>query len=400
MRYAIAIMSGALLLGGCDTLECGEGTHRKGDVCGSNVQLKCAEGTVLRDGQCVAVVVDAGPDMARQPPGPDAVVVTCGEGTHREGNECVADVMPPDPDMGPPDPDDGVPPDMFIDPDDGVEPDMFVEPDAAELPPDMGAPPACPPELVPGATPDCAPPGGAYCITGVATNFLTGCALPADENLLAVVLDPTVVAGGGTVEDAARGLAPIGPNGTFTILAAGDAAQLVLTIDENPMAGGPNRWTRSVSGVSADQPTPGTVFPVRAFATDLETQGRWNALLGLGDGGLEQAGFLVGRVLQITADGPRPVAGAEVETRPVGNLHACAADTPCLRFFDNDPRLVGFQPAGATGTGASGAFLLIRRGPSPVFQAQFYVVGDDGFTPVPAGASVGSGFHTALVKAP
>ena len=395
MNHASIVLSGALLLLllGCDTLECGEGTHRSGDVCEPNVQLKCAEGTELSDGRCVAVVPDAGPDMA---PRPDTQVVTCGEGTHREGTECVPDVVPPTPDMGPPDPDDGVPPDMFIDPDDGVEPDM-----APDMAPDAAPPPPPCEGLEPGETPECNPPGGTYCVAGVATNFLTGCALPDDEGLLAVVLDPTVVAGGGTLEDAVRGAGPIGPGGTFSILAAGDAAQLVVTIDENPQEVDlPNRWTRSVSGVSPDQPTPGTVFAVRAFATDQETQARWNALLGLGDGGLEQTGFLVGRALQVTAEGLRPAAGVEVESRPTANLHACAADAPCLRFFDDDQRLVGFQDEGATTTGASGAFLLIRRGASPVFQAQFYAVGDDGFMPVPAGASVGSGFHTALVKAP
>ncbi len=398
MKYTIAIVSGVLLLAGCDTLECGEGTHRSGDVCEPNVQLSCAEGTVLRDGRCVALVLDAGPDRGVAP---DAVVVTCGEGTHRDGNECVADVVPPDPDMGPPDPDDGVPPDMFIDPDDGVPPDMFIEADMADIEPDMAPPgPQCPPELVPGAPPDCTPPlGSGYCVVGVATNFLTGCALPADENLIAVLIDPLVFAGTGDIMLATRGFAPVGAGGGISIPARGEANQLVLTIDENPMAGGDDRWTRSVSGVLAAAPTPGQTYGVSAFATDQETQGRWNALLGLGDGRLEANGFLVGRVLQITDEGPRPVAGAEVETDS-GDLHNCAAGAPCLRFFDNDPRLVGFQPAGATGTGSSGAFLLFLPDQSPVLQTQLSVVGDAGFTPVPAGASAGSGFHTALVKRP
>jgi len=387
MRYAIVLVS---VLLGCDTLECGEGTHRSGDLCEPNVQVACAEGTELRDGRCVAILPDAGPEV-------DASDLTCGAGTHREGGECVPDVIPPDPDLGPPEPDDGIPPDMFVDPDDGVELDA-----APDMAPDMAPPPpACPEGTEPGEVPVCDPPAGTYCVTGVATNFLTGCALPSDENLLIFLIDPTVVANGRPIEEALRANpAPIGPGGTFTMIGAGAALQLVVTIDENPMVEGPDLWTRSVSGVSAAQAVDGTVYPVRAFATDQATQARWNALLGLGDQGLEQTGFMVGRVLSITAEGPRPVAGAEVDTLPVSDLEACDADAPCMRFFDDDPRLVGLQPAGAGTTGASGAFMLIRQGPVPVFQGAFQVVGDEAYAPVPGGASVGSAFHTALVRTP
>ncbi|MCA9546526.1 MAG: hypothetical protein KC613_19110, partial [Myxococcales bacterium] len=38
----------------CDTLECGPGTHREGDLCVSNVIVGCAPGTTLRDGRCEA----------------------------------------------------------------------------------------------------------------------------------------------------------------------------------------------------------------------------------------------------------------------------------------------------------------------------------------------------------
>ncbi|MEZ4469036.1 MAG: hypothetical protein R3F43_32540, partial [bacterium] len=73
-------------------------------------------------------------------------------------------------------------------------------------------------------------------------------------------------------------------------------------------------------------------------------------------------------------------------------------DRPCLRFFDDDPALTGFQPEGAGATGRSGGFLMLLRGPAPVIQDQFYIDRQEAtYAPLPAGASRGSGFHTAFV---
>ncbi len=386
MRYATLLLPFALW--GCDTLECGEGTHREGDVCVANVLVRCAEGTALLDGRCVADLPDAGPT----PDGGGAL--RCGAGTHEEGGVCVPDDPAGDRDMAvaPPDPDDGVEPDGPLpDPDDGVEPDMAAED------PDMGAAPTCPEALTLGQPEPCPAVAGTYCVYGTAQDFLTGCALPADADLQLAVIDPIAAAAGASPQEYVRGLGVVGANGTFAINCAGEANQLALVIDEDPMAGADDVWTRSVSGVSPAAPTPGDELRVTAFASDQATQARWNAALGLGDKGLEQTGFLVGRVLTITEAGIRPVAGAEVRGRQNPNLARCDDGASCLRYFDDDPRLVGFQDVGAGATGASGAFLVIRGGGGALIDA-FHVANMAGtYADIPAGANPGSGFHTAFV---
>lgn len=373
------------LLAGCDTLECGTGTHREGDRCVPNVQVACGAGTTFQDGRCVA------PDAPDLGPTPDfGPGLSCGAGTHEEDGVCLPDEVVTPPDRG-------VPADMGVDPDDGVPQD--ASPDMATPDMDVEPPPRCPPELTPGAPPaDCGRlPPGSYCVVGVAVDFVTGCALPADQGLGAVVIDPVAVASGATPEEAARGQAAIGPNGTFAIACAGESTQLALVIDEAPQVP-VNTWTRSVSGISAAQPTPGQIFRMTAFATTQAVQATWNAALGLGERGLEQGGFLVGRVYARRDGGLVPAADARVRMRMTADALDCAADRPCLRFFDDDPALTGFQAEGAGATGQSGGFLMQLRGPVPVLQDQFYIDRQDAtYAPLPAGASRGSGFHTAFV---
>lgn len=374
----------ATLAGGCDSLDCGPGTYRDGDRCTPAVQVDCGEGTTFQDGECVAMAAPQ-PDAE-----PETDPVTCGPGTVLEGSTCVPDGVIVVPDMG-----------MAMDmgPDTDMDPtDMGLAMDTGpDMAPDMMPIPRCPPGLEPGAPPaDCGRlPPGAFCVTGVATEFINGCALPSNAGLIALVIDPVAAATGAPVEEYTRGFGAIGPSGTFAITAAGESTQLALVIDESPDV--PNDvWTRSVSGISAAQPTPGQVFNISAFASTRATQNVWNAALGLGEFGLENAGFLIGRVLTIGESGLSPVADARVRASSIDAI-ACAEDTPCLRFFDDDLGLTGFQPVGAGATGTSGGFLMILRG-APVFQDQFVVDRqDDVYAPIPGGASQGSGFHTAFV---
>lgn len=378
------LMLAALALNGCDSLDCGPGTHRVQDRCVPNVQVDCGDGTVFQDGACVPVADVEMPET-------DAPV-TCGPGTRLEGTTCVPDgVVQPmdrgvDPDMGDPD-------DMGVGDDMGAGDDM----DVVDMMPDMAPPPRCAPELEPGQPPaDCGRlPPGAYCVTGVATEFVTGCAIPADAGLVALVIDPVAAATGAPLEEYTRGFGQIGPGGTFAITAVGESTQLALVIDEAPEVP-VDTWTRSISGISAAQPTPGQVFNIRAFGSTRETQNRWNDALGLGEFGLENTGFLIGRVFTIGETGLVPAADARVRARSV-DMIACNDDAPCIRFFDDDPALTGFQPVGAGATGASGGFLMILRG-AQVFQDQFFIDRqEDVYAPIPGGASRGSGFHTAFV---
>ena len=377
---AIGIL--ATLGGACDSLDCGPGTYRDGDRCVPAVQVDCGEGTTFQDGECVAML----------PPEPEAEPdpVTCGPGTRLEGNTCVPDgVIVTDL---------GVAMDMGPDTDMALTDMTLSDMDVADMAPDMmPPPPRCPPGREPGVRPaDCGRlPPGAYCVTGVATEFINGCALPSDGGLVALVIDPVAAATGAPVEEYTRGFGAIGPGGTFAITAAGESTQLALVIDEAPEV--PNDvWTRSISGISAAQPTPGQIFPISAFASTRATQNVWNTALGLGEFGLENSGFLIGRVLTFGESGLIPVADARVRGSSV-DMIACAEDTPCMRFFNDDPGLTGFQPVGSGATGASGAFLMILRG-APVFQDQFIVDRQqDVYAPIPGGASQGSGFHTAFV---
>lgn len=378
----------ALLLAaavGCDTLECGDGTHRAGDLCVTNVRVQCGEGTRFEDGRCVSEAADAGP-------GADlGTGLICGAGTHVETGECVPDRTA---DAGPTP--DALPADAAIDLDDGVFPD--VGPDAgvpdANPDPDAAPPPRCPPGLeLPGPPPACEAVPGTYCVHGVALDFVSGCALPDDAGLVVLLIDPAAAAGGAPIEEYTRGVGVIDANGGFSIQGAGPSTQLALVIDEGPDADG-DVYTRSLSGVTAAQPSVGQTFTVTAFASTQDQQQVWNDALGLPARGLEQTGFLLGRVFEIGAEGLSPLASAQVRGRLNGDLPACVQS--CLRFFDDDPGLTGFQPAGAQRTGASGGFLIIRGGPN-ILQDQFFVDGNPEYADIPAGASPGSGFHTAFV---
>lgn len=386
-KLPIAWAFAAALAAGCDTLECGEGTHRDGDRCVTNDPITCGEGTEFRDGHCVAVgggETDAGPERDAGDP------LTCGPGTHREGNQCVPDDGPgPRRDAGP---------DRDLGPD--TDADVGPETDAE---PDMGPPmpQGCPADRLPAPIPQgCPAMPGTYCVVGQAVEFLTGCKLPADEGLFVAVIDPAAAAGGAPFEEYVRGTGAISADGTFAINARGDSLQLAIVIDENPAAGVPDRWTRSVSGVLPTPPTAGRTYPVRAFATTLETQAVWNDALGLGERALEQGGFLVGRVFRPgdSPSGLAPAAGARVRARNDADLLDCATAPFCLRFFDDDPRLTGFMPEGHGATEDSGAYLIRLVGGVPVRQDVFFIEGQAGtYADVPGGASAGSGFHTGFV---
>ena len=398
IQGSAALLAALALTAACDTLDCGAGTHRDGDECKPDIKVVCGDGTEFRFGRCMALE----PDAAVAPES-DAGL-TCGPGTRQEGNECVseggndrdaaltpdarADAAAPPPDADPNAPD--------ADPN---APDAMPDPDATPAP-DAAPPPGCPEGREPGARPDgCvdAPPG-TYCITALAIDFVTNCALPSDENLIAVLIDPIAIATGSTTEEATRGFAAIGPGGAVAIIGQAPAQQLAVVIDENPMAGGPDRWLRSVSGVSAEASIPNFTYEgVTLFASGQDAQARWNAALGEDDGFLEGNGFLIGRVLTIGEAGVAPLAGAEVVAAS-GDLTVCGDGETCMRFFDDDPRLVGFQAVGATRTGASGVFMLIRGGNVRLIQDLISVADPAGvYGPIPVGASAGSGFHTAFV---
>lgn len=371
---ALSVTLVALLASGCDTLECGPGTHRESDECVPNVLVACAEGTEFINGSCVSTqaLFDHGVPPDRGP------TLTCGAGTHEDNGMCVPDVRP---DQGPT-------------PDAGPDTDMII-PDAA-LEPDMAPPPPrCPPELEPGTPPACEPIGGTYCVVGIATNYLTGCALPSDQGLIIALVDPLAAAAG----RAPLGVVPVGEGGQFSFRINQDtnAALLAIVIDEAPNVES-DLWNRAVSGVLGSVPVAGEIYGARAFSSSKEAQAIWNAELGFGEGELEQRGYLLGRVLTVGPMGLAPVPNKRILARGQGDLSNCEANMPCMRYFDDDPRLISFQAQGASQTGASGGFMLIHAGDMP-YQDLFYVDGDASYADLPGGTNAGSGFHTAFVPA-
>lgn len=389
---ALWVVAGAIaMFAACDSLECGPGTHRDGDECIPNAQVVCGEGTYFEFGRCWPEELDAsvGPD------GSDNLV--CGAGTHREGDECIPDDTPQA--------DARVQADSALQADVGVIEDAGPIPetgavDAEPVPPDAAAPvDPCEGRERGVAPADCGDmPGRAYCVTGVALEFTNNCALPSDQNLIAYLIDPVEAAAGGDPAEYTRGFAAIGPGGTFAILAVTESRSLAIVIDESPDAD-QDVWTRSVSGISAGPSLPGVYPPATVFASNLDTEGRWAQALGHDEGFLQANGFLVGRVLTPAGGGLAPLANAEVVAEGE-NLAACDEGESCLRFFDDDLRLTGFQPIGERRTSASGAFLVIRGG-AGALRAVFAVAEPaDIYNPIEAGANSLSGFHIVFVPAP
>lgn len=336
MREAtIAVTAALMALTGCDPLDCGPGTHRDGAECVANAPVACGEGTILRDGRC-----ELDPDSL--PDGGPAL--ECDPGTSPVGGRCAPD------------------------------PVFFVGCDGGETP-------------TPGPGCEDMEPGQ-YCVTGTALDISTGCPPGDDEGLAAILIDPFAAIGGAPP----LGVAPLGPGGSFAIATDGNASRLVIVIDEADEAA-PDVWTRSLTGIRNSAPVAGDTYRLVAPMTHGDDRAGWAAALGLG-GDLLEGGYLVGRVLAEGDSGAVPAVGATLETNSEG-LTDCGDRGPCLRFFDDDPALTGFLPAGATATGGSGAFLLVHDG--GLLQLQIDVTGVDGTYPTAsAGANAGSAFHVVL----
>lgn len=337
-RTAAIGVTVALALGGCDPVDCGEGTHRDGAECLANAPVACGEGTILRDGRCEV-------DPSSLPDGGPAL--ECDPGTSPENGRCVPD------------------------------PVFYV---------------ACPDGDVPTPGPGCeAMEPGEFCVTGSAVDVVTGCPLGDDAGLAAILIDPFAALGGAPP----LGVVPLGPGGSFAIASSGSASRLVVIIDEmDEMAD--DVWTRSLTGVRNTAPIAGETYRLVAPATAVEDRAAWAAALGI-DGDLLEGGYLVGRVLATGDDGAAvAAANIEVQTTRQG-IHECERG-PCLRYFDDDPALTGFRPVATATTGGSGAFLIVNDG--ALLQLDFDVDGaDETYPTVSAGANPGSAFHMVLAPA-
>jgi hypothetical protein len=404
-RDRISPLAALLLLlaaPGCDTLECGPGTHREQDRCVPNIQVQCGAGTVYLDGACVRPDEASG-GAGGSGAGGGAGGLTCGPGTREVDGVCLPD--------GPSGGGAGGGPAPGGSGGAGGSP----SPGGAEggsggggaLEPDAGPPPPrCPEGREPGTIPAACeiPAGQNFCVVGVALDLLTGCAV--EEGTGVLLTDPLAVAAGTPLSDATRGRTRTGPNGVFTVIGTGMAGSVGITLDDEATltepTPGAGTLMRSSSGVQSTQAVFGETYRTIAFSTTQAQQAVWNAALGQPANFLETNGFMIGRVFSYGANGELlPVDAA----RPVFTINSTMASCPdgghCLRFLGDSPALDDFQPVGATTTGASGVFLVVRGGDG-AFRDMVRVAVPEGYPArgTTCGAAPGSGFHLPLLPTP
>lgn len=379
----------------CDTLECGPGTHRSQDQCIPDIQVTCGEGTVFADGECVSPD-EAGGGSGGGPTagsGGSSGGLTCGPGTVERDGVCLPDGQPPAGGSG----GGGA----------GGEPTGGGTGGAGGLLADMGVPtPRCPAGSEPGAIPATCdiPAGENFCVVGLALDLVTGCALPEGTGVL--LTDPIAVTAGTPLEDAIHGETTVGPGGLFKVIGTGMSGSVGITVDDAatlraPMAGA-GELMRSSSGVQATAAAFGQTYQTIAFASSQAQQTKWNQGLGKPANFLEENGFMIGRVLAYGPDGSFvPVSGARPVFTVNGTMATCPENGHCLRFLGDSLALDDFQPAGATTTGASGAFMVIRGGANG-FRDLVRVAQPDGYPEraTTCGAAPGSGFHLPLLPTP
>lgn len=375
----------------CDTLECGPGTHRDQDQCISDIQVTCGEGTVFRDGRCVS------PEMAGGGSGGGGAGgapggVRCGPGTVERDGLCLPDGQPVGGGGG-----GGA----------GGGAGGGGAGGGGGLLADMGIlTPRCPPGSEPGEIPATCdiPAGENYCVVGLALDLVTGCAVPEGTGVL--LTDPLAVAAGTPLETASHGETTVGPGGVFSVVGTGMSGSVGITIDDpatlRAPSAGAGTMMRSSSGVQATAAAFGQTYKTIAFASTQAQQAKWNTGLGKPANFLEENGFMVGRVLAYGPDGEfQPVADARPAFTINGTMATCPENGHCLRFLGDSLALDDFKPVGATTTGASGAFMVIRGGATG-FRDLVRVAQPDGYPDraTTCGAAPGSGFHLPLLPAP
>jgi hypothetical protein len=154
------------------------------------------------------------------------------------------------------------------------------------------------------------------------------------------------------------------------------------------------------SGANGGAPHESSMVEV-SVATSAPPRGRGRLVAVTGAVAVLAAagGFLVGRVLvDADEDGQLDAApGVQIGAAGRDDLADCAEGEPCLRLFDDDPRLTGFRDVGATTTGASGAFLLVHTGAGTLQLRFSATIAGTEYETLTVGASAGRGFHVSFV---
>jgi hypothetical protein len=182
-----------------------------------------------------------------------------------------------------------------------------------------------------------------YCVAMQVLDFVTGMPVSPADNLLAVISDPLA----GT--DIGFALVD-GENGCFVAPDLGETstpARTVVIVEADDPPPDPDRVATTLNG-AGDGSSPDPCCDVPAYVVRRDEETAWNDALGLAaDEGLEATGVFIGFVLN---DGP--VAGATVINNGAEELR--------VRYFNDD--MSDFLD-GATATGNSGAFAIVRAAP-------------------------------------
>ncbi len=373
-----ALLVAAMLCSGCDTIECGSGTHQEGDQCVPNLAINCDSDLVeFRDGRCV----------------PRAGVCGANTSFDFETMQCVAqapgnNTTPADMGQDLPEPEDMNPGDMGsvdagpgdtgledVDPSDmedaNPEQDMVTQ----DTTPDLPEPVTC--EV---------PAEGTLCLSGRLLNFATGLPVDTDE-ALAVLLDDLFLRGAQPTR------APFGQtlaqHGRFVlqdvpVTSDEGALQQIILIAGAAQPDVESGWQRSLTGVLAT-PEAGAILEDQvAFVVPQALVTAWDGLLGEqieGTLGLEQGFFLV-RLLE--DDTQQPISGATLRfvDPDQDNLYP--------KYYLSDD-LTSFLDTGETG--ASGVVLVV--GPTGVGAVTANVPGRQ-FAPIQGGINPGVGVTSVL----
>lgn len=341
---ALWLASVWLLAAGCETLECGEGTHQEGDQCVPNDPINCASDHVeFRDGRCV----------------PRASV--CGEGTRFDLAQgiCVSDGSAPANNA----------PNNNSDPADVPDdvPDADEDADAGDVP-EVPPVPQCE---------DTAP--GTVCLSGQAVDWSTGRPVVSAQPL-ALLLDDLLLRGA-RPDKMAFASTLLGPDAEFLLQSVpiqsedGDLSQMILIVAPPPQL--TPLWQRTLTGVPEAVRDQGLYPNATPFVVPLGLVQGWGEQLDLPEGEVlgETQGFLLVRA--ISADTRRPVTGARAR------FVDPAQDANYQKYYLTDD-LRTFRQDGQTGD--AGAVLIV--GPAGVGSLTFDASGLT-FSPQLGGVNAG-----------
>ncbi len=364
----VLVVGFGVFAAGCDTIECGAGTHQEGDECVPNAPINCTgDHVVFRDGRCQ----------------PRNTVCSNGSSFDDDLGKCV-DKEPVDPpDTGG---NNGGPVDMGRDtpgdaPDAPSDADVSDADMGMDIPPDVPEIPMC----------DDTAAEGTVCISGVVLDWTRGTPVQTEEVLGVLVDDQTLR--GAQPDKRPFGFATTGVGSSYVlepvpIMVDGESLESMILITGALPDAESTAWFRTLAPVieppvlRPPQVESGRSYRgVPSYVVPAALVPLWGQLAEA-DGLGTTRGFMLTRVLEIGGDGLAPVSGATVSG---------VGDDFDIRYLADDYQ--SFRDD----TGATGAVLVI--GPvGRVALGNFTATAPGrGFAPTEGGAVPGVAVITAII---